>query len=132
MRNVEAIEGDYIETKKEFFFFDVKGLLHPNDYIICFLRFFPHPEGERIKNSINFKKVYKLNERYTLLRKKYPRFLFYSKELDLEVQGVKKEEIKKVYTPRNFFKDLLGKIKLSNGEKCSRELCQLLIEAIHL
>ncbi|MFX1599806.1 MAG: nucleotidyltransferase domain-containing protein [Promethearchaeota archaeon] len=127
MNNVGAIEGDYIETKKENLFFDVKGLLHPNDYIVCFLRFFPHPEGERIKNGTNYKKVYRLNERYTLLRKYYPHFLFYSKELDLEVQGVKKEEIKKIYSPRTFFKDLLGKHELSNGERSSKELCQLLI-----
>jgi predicted nucleotidyltransferase len=105
MSIIEAIEGDYIETKKEKFYFDVKGLHHPDDYIICFLRFFPHPEGERMKNGIKYKKIYKLNERYALLRKEYLKFLFFSKELDLETQGVYKEEIKKVYTPRNFFRD---------------------------
>jgi predicted nucleotidyltransferase len=127
MSIIEAIEGDYIETKKEKFYFDVKGLHHPDDYIICFLRFFPHPEGERMKNGIKYKKIYKLNERYALLRKEYLKFLFFSKELDLETQGVYKEEIKNVYTPRNFFRDLLEKKKLSDSEKRSRDLCQLLI-----
>jgi len=127
MSIVEAIEGDYVETKKENFYFDVKGLLHPDDYIICFLRFFPHPEGDRMKNGIKYKKIYKLKERYALLRKNYPKYLFLSKELDLEVQGVNKEEIKKVYTPRNFLKDLLEKSGLSNAEKRSKDLCQLLI-----
>ena len=127
MRIVEAIEGDYIETKKENLYFDVKGLLHPDDYIICFLRFFPHPEGERMKNGINYKKVYKLNERYAFLRKHYPKYLFPSKELDLEVQGVHKEEIKKVYSPRNFFEDLLERNCLFNSENRSKDLCQLLI-----
>ena len=127
MRIVDPTEGDYIETKKENLFFDVKGLLHPNDYIICFLRFFPHPNGERKKNGIVFKKIYKLNERYDLLRKNYPKYLFFSEELDLEVQGVKKDEIKKIYTPRCFFEDLLKTPQLSSSEKRSKSLCELFI-----
>ncbi len=127
IKNIQAIEGDYIETKRENLFFDVKGLLHPNDYIICFLRFFPDPNGLRIKNRINFRKIYNLDERYALLREKYPEFLFFSKELDLEVQGVKKKEIKKIYTPQNCFKKLLKKKKLSISETRSRELGELFL-----
>ncbi|NVM37551.1 MAG: hypothetical protein HWN81_18290 [Candidatus Lokiarchaeota archaeon] len=127
MKIIEGIEGDYIETKKEKLFFDVKGLLHPNDRKIGFLRFYPHPDGEREKHNTRFKKIYKLNERYALLREKYPDFLFFSKELDLEVQAVKNQDIKKIYTPRNFTKELLDKNKLSNSEKCSMDLCELFI-----
>ncbi|TKJ22716.1 MAG: hypothetical protein CEE43_05670 [Promethearchaeota archaeon Loki_b32] len=127
MKNIEGIEGDYIETKNDNLFFDVKGLLHPNDYIICFLRFYPHPDGERIKKGIHFKKVYKLYERYSFLRENYPDYLFYSKEIDLEVQGVKIQEIKKIYTPRSFFKTLLDKDNLSYIETCSKNLCNLFI-----
>jgi len=127
MKNIQAIEGDYIETKKKNLFFDVKGLLHPDDYIICFLRFIPDPKGLRIKNRINYSKIYNLEKRFTLLREKYPEYLFFSKELDLEVQGVKKEEVKKVYTPQNCFKKLLEKNLSSIIEKRSRELCELFI-----
>jgi len=127
MKIIEGIEGDYIETKKDNLFFDVKGLLHPNDRKICYLRFYPHPDGERVKDNTNFKKVYKLNERYALLKEKYPDFLFFSKELDLEVQAVKNQDIKKIYSPRNFIKELLDKNKLSNSEKRSKDLCELFI-----
>ncbi|MFX0037814.1 MAG: nucleotidyltransferase domain-containing protein [Promethearchaeota archaeon] len=127
MRITGAIEGDYLETKENNLIFDVKGLLHPNDYIICFLRFFPHPNGERERNGINFKKIYGLGERYNLLRKKYPNYIIFSKELDLEVQGVKNDEIQKVYTPRNCFKDISKKNKLSNSERNSKDLCDLFI-----
>jgi predicted nucleotidyltransferase len=127
MKVSEGIEGDYIETKKTNLFFDVKGVLHPDDYIICFLRFFPHTEGERKKNNIKFKKIYNLNERYALLREYYPEYLIHSEELDIEVQGVKKEDIKILYTPRNFLKKLVEKNKLSNSEVRSRNLCQLFI-----
>jgi len=127
MRIAEAIEGDYIETKEDKLFFDVKGLLHPNDYIISFLRFFPHPDGERKKKEISYKKIYKLNERYDFLKKNFPKYLFYSNELGLEVQGVKKDEIKKVYTPRTFFKDLIKKKPITLNEKYSKDLCELFI-----
>ncbi len=127
MKNIQGIEGDYIETKNDNLFFDVKGLLHPDNYTICYIRFFPSLEGDRIKNGIKFKKVYQLSDRYALLREKYPHHLFFSKELDLEVQGVKKKEIKEIYTPRNFFKNLLEKNDLTNIEIRSKELCKLLI-----
>ncbi|MDX1798888.1 MAG: nucleotidyltransferase domain-containing protein [Candidatus Lokiarchaeia archaeon] len=127
MRIAKAIEGDYIETIEDNLFFDVKGLLHPNDYIISFLRFFPHPDGERKRKGINYKKLYKLNERYEFLKKNFPKYLFYSDELDLEIQGVKKDEIKKIYTPRNFFKYLIKKKSLSLIEKYSKDLCELFI-----
>lgn len=127
MRIAEAIEGDYIETTENKLFFDVKGLLHPNDHIISFLRFFPHPDGERKKKGKNYKKIYNLSDRYDFLKKNFPKYLFYSDELGLEVQGVKKEEIKKVYTPRTFFKNLLNKNVLSLSEKYSKLLCDLFI-----
>jgi predicted nucleotidyltransferase len=127
MNFIQSIEGDYIETKKDNLFFDVKGLFHPNDYIICYIRFFPDIEGERIKNDIKFKKVYQLGDRYALLRESYPKYLFFSKELDLEVQGVKKKDIKEIYTPRNFFKNLSEKKNLTNIEIRSKELCEFLI-----
>ncbi|UCC20311.1 MAG: hypothetical protein JSV62_03215 [Promethearchaeota archaeon] len=132
MKLIEGIEGDYIETKSNNLFFDVKGLLHPNDYFICFLRFFPQSDGDRTKNGLNFKKVYKLNERYTILRSKYPKYLFYSKELDLEVQGVKKKGVKKIYTPRAFYRKLKGRNQLTNSEKRSIDLCRLLISESNL
>jgi predicted nucleotidyltransferase len=123
MEIVEGIEGDYIETKKDNLFFDVKGLFHPNDRKICFLRFYPHSEGDRIKKSMIFRKIYNIDERYSILREKFPKYLFYSKELDLELQGVKSNEIKHIYTPRDFFKVLKEKVNLDNNEKISRELC---------
>jgi hypothetical protein len=123
----EGIEGDYIETKKTNLIFDVKGLLHPNDRKICFLRFYPHPEGDRIKNGIKYKKVYNLDERYSLLIKLYPKYMFYSKELDMKIQGVYNNDIKKIYTPKDCLKELIEKKNLSNVEKCSKNLCELFI-----
>ncbi len=127
MEYTKGIEGDYIETKKTNLIFDVKGLLHPIDRKICFLRFYPHPEGDRIKNGVMYKKVYNLDERYSLLRRFYPNYLFYSKELDMEIQSVFNNDIKKVYTPRGCLIELFEKENLSTIEKCSKNLCELFI-----
>ncbi|MFX0056689.1 MAG: hypothetical protein ACFE8J_00145 [Candidatus Heimdallarchaeota archaeon] len=128
MKNPKAIEGDYIETKKDHLFFDVKGYHHPIDRKICFIRFYPDKDGDRVKYNTHYKKVYALNERYLLLRDKFPRYLFYSTPLDLELQGVKNEDIKKIYTPRDCFRNLKTKNNLSNIEKKSKELCDLFID----
>lgn len=127
MKIIEGIEGDYIETKEDNLFFDVKGLTHPNNYKICFLRFFPHPDGERIRNNIIFKKVYDLRERFAILREKYPKYLYFSKQLDLELQRVETKDIAKIYTPRDFYRKLLRENSLSALEKDSKDLCDLFI-----
>ncbi len=127
MKIIKGIEGDYIETKKDNLFFDVKGLLHPKERKICFLRFYPHPDGDREKDGIKFQKIYNLYERYDFLREKYPKYLFFSKELDMEVQGVKIKDIKKIYTPSSFFKKLLNEKNLSIIQKISKDLCEFFI-----
>ncbi|MFX1281150.1 MAG: nucleotidyltransferase domain-containing protein [Promethearchaeota archaeon] len=128
MKIIEGIEGDYIETNESNLFFDVKGLFHPNDRKICFLRFYPHPEGDRIKQGIKYKKVYNLDERYSLIKTMYPQYLFNSKELGIEVQAVKNRDIKKIYTPREYFQNLKEIDNLSTLESYSKDLCELFIE----
>jgi len=121
-----GIEGDYIENKDNLFF-DVKGLFHPQDRKICFIRFYTHPDGDRIKDDKKFKKIYDLNERYSFLKKFYPQYVFFSKNLDIEVQGVQNEDIKRIYSPLEYYKNLHHKPKLSNIEESSLKLCKLLI-----
>ncbi len=127
MTDFEAIEGDYLETKQDHLFFDVKGIHHPLDRKICFIRFYPDPTGDRIKNGIKYKKIYNIAERYEFLRKNYPKYLFYSEQWDLELQGVQNEDIQKIYTPRDYYRVLTKQSSLSRLEQSSLELCKLLI-----
>ena len=127
MNFLKGIEGDYIETKNDNLFFDVKGLLHPKDRKICFLRFYPTSQGDRVRNGKYYSKIYDLKQRYQFLRSNYPKYLFYSKELDLELQGVRNEDIKKIYTPRENLKRLKLTSQLSNLEESSKNLAELFI-----
>ncbi len=121
-----GIEGDYIETSNNLFF-DVKGLFHPHDRKICFIRFYSHPEGDRMKDDRKFKKIYDLNERYSFLKDNYTRYVFFSKELDSELQGVKNKDIKKIYTPWEYFRNVSQKSNISRLEENSIKLCKLFI-----
>ncbi|MBD3216426.1 MAG: hypothetical protein GF311_27685 [Candidatus Lokiarchaeota archaeon] len=125
---VNAIEGDYLQTKRDNLFFDVKGLRHPKDRIISFVRFHPDPEGDRQRDNIRYKKIYDIEERYKFLTQYYPQYLFFSKQFDMQIQGVKKSDIKKVYTPREYLNRLKGRSNLEGIEKDSYDLCMLLIE----
>jgi len=122
-----GIEGDYIETKKEHLFFDVKGLHHPNDRKICFLRFIPDVEGDRVRHSITYTKIYDLQHRYSIINEKYPQYSFFSQEMDMSLQCVKNQDIKKIYSPRGYLKIVISKQNLTEIENISKNLCELFI-----
>jgi len=128
MKIPEGIEGDYLETKENHLFFDIKGYYHPQDRKICFLRFYPDQNGDRIKEGKKYKKIYSLGERYLKIKEEYPQYLFYSNELDLELQGVKIGDIKKIYTPRDYYNDLIMKKELVGFEVALVQLCELFIK----
>ena len=127
MKIPKGIEGDYLETKENHLFFDIKGYHHPQDRKICFLRFYPDPNGERIKEGKKYKKIYSLNERYSKIREEYPQYLFFSDELDLELQGVEFKDIKKIYTPQDYYDGIKLRKNLSEVEIYSKKLCELFI-----
>jgi predicted nucleotidyltransferase len=127
MKYPAGIEGDYIKTKKTHLYFDVKGLYHPDDRKICFIRFYPNKNGDRVKDGTRYKKIYNLQERFSFLKANYPQYLFYAKEWDLDLQAVKNEDIKQIYSPKDYFKSLYEKNELSPNEKVSKTLCELFI-----
>jgi len=123
-----GIEGDYLQTKETCLYFDVKGVHHPNDRRICFIRFYPSKNGDRVKNGIRYKKIYDLEKRYSFLKEFYPQYLFFSKEWDMELQAVKNEDIEHIYSPRLYFQSLSNKKELSPIEETSKSLCELFID----
>ncbi|MFW9952202.1 MAG: nucleotidyltransferase domain-containing protein [Candidatus Thorarchaeota archaeon] len=123
-----GIEGDYLETKDDNLFFDIKGFHHPKDKKICFLRFYPDQNGDRVKNGIKFKKVYDINERFLIIKNKFPQYWFYSNHFDVALQGVNDKDIKNIYCPNSYFKSLGHKESLSRLESLSLKLSTLFIE----
>lgn len=80
-------------------FFDVKGLLHPPNRVVAYVRYYPDKRGSRLRNGVRYVKVYDLPKRRLLLRKRWPYYLYYDEIQGRELQGVAKERVLHLYRP---------------------------------
>lgn len=124
---MRAREGDLVETA-EGAIFDAKGLVHPSDKVVAFIRYFPEKEGTRTREGIAYKKVYSLPKRYELLREKFPKYMVYDPVFGETLCEVKIRDVKRHYKPP----DRLGELRTSEStdvlEKKSLQLATLLKE----
>lgn len=92
------LEGDYIETV-DGLFFAVKGLHHPVGSVVATLRYVPDPCGERLREGVRYRRVYDLEETTRMLDAEYPGYLNRVEELNLVLQTVPLDKIRRVYKP---------------------------------
>jgi len=92
------LEGDYIETV-DGLFFAVKGLHHPMDSVVATLRYVPDPEGERERGGVRYRRMYDLEETTRMLEAEHPGYLNRVEGLNLVLQTVPLEKIRRVYKP---------------------------------
>lgn len=125
MEFIKAREGDFIETI-EGLIFDVKGLVHPPNRVIAYLRYFEDPLGERLRNGKRYRKVYSLSERDNILKEKYPQYLYYDEIFGELLEGVYKNSIVKHYKPEEKNLTLLKKTNIDIIEKQALKIIQIL------
>lgn len=106
MHNHRFREGEFIETV-DGLIFEVKGLVHPENRVIAFLRYVPDPKGNRIRGGKKFTEIYDLVERYNFLRSNHPEYLFDDSVRQRKMQGVPYRKIKKVYRPQEKLRTLV-------------------------
>jgi predicted nucleotidyltransferase len=106
MRRMKAREGDFIETRDRLVF-DVKGLLHPPDRVVAYIRYYPDNRGTRSRDRVRYVKVYDLTERRLLLEKRWSRYLYYDEMQGRELQGVPRADIRTLHTPKQRLVGLL-------------------------
>ena len=107
---MRAREGDLIETEANLIF-DVKGLVHPADRVVAFIRYFPDEKGERTREGKSFGKVYSLPKRYALLKERFPEYLVYDPVFDETLCEVPVDSVKKHYKPV----EKLQELRMSKG-----------------
>ena len=129
--DLRAREGDFIETS-EGLIFDVKGLIHPPNRIVAFLRYFPDEEGKRKRNGTSYCKVYSLSKRYVLLMNKYPQYLFYDPIFDEELCEVTLNAVKKHHKPAINLRELYDSNKLDKTETLALQLSKLMKETARI
>jgi len=125
LRLVKAREGDFIETV-EGLIFDVKGLVHPPDRIVAYLRYIEDPHGDRQRGNKTYIKVYSLSERELMLRRRYPQYIYYDPVLGEHMQGVPNKQVSKIYRPSEKVSELLKKSSLDRVEMEAVEFVKLL------
>ncbi|MEM2984183.1 MAG: nucleotidyltransferase domain-containing protein [Candidatus Jordarchaeaceae archaeon] len=118
LRYVKPIlEGDFIEDKNNMIF-DVKGLVHPPNRVIAYLRYYPDAEGERTrKNGQKYSKVYSLEDRENYLIKHFPSYVYFDAVFGLKLEGVPRSQIKRVYKPIDKLQKLLVAEPLDDLER---------------
>ena len=115
------IEGFFIESIERLIF-DVKGLIHPPDRIIAYVRYVPDPNGERIRDGTRYKKIYSLREREEFLRKNYPVYIYFDNFFNRSFEAVPKSRIKIIYNPCERLKEIM----LNSENKLERTALRLI------
>lgn len=134
MIKTRALEGDFLETH-EGLIFDVKGLFHPQDRIIAYLRYIPisfldpgcdHIPQLRLKQlkklldqkfAIQFEdirqaeevyvKLYDINSRFKILSQLKPDYIYQPIFYDFPLQAVPIKDVKTIHAPEMFLQKIL-------------------------
>ena len=124
---MNAREGDLIETKDNIFF-DVKGLVHPPDRVVAFIRYVPDPMGSRERDGSRYSKFYNLSKRYALLKQEYPQYLVDDPVFNTLLCEVPIEDIKTHYQPAKGLQELRNRNNLDTAETAALRFMEILEE----
>lgn len=95
---IRAREGDFIESR-DGLIFDVKGLIHPPERVIAYVRYVESPLGDRVRHNKRYLKIYSLSEREHFLRSHYPEYIYYDPVFGEWLEGVPNNLIIRHYNP---------------------------------
>jgi len=127
MYDMRAREGDFVDST-DGLLFDVKGLLHPPDRVVAYLRYYPAGRGTRFRDRVRYVKVYDLAERRLLLEKRWPRYLYYDEMQGRELQGVPIDRIRALHLPGERLATLLHSRRKDAMEASATRLVKALSE----
>jgi hypothetical protein len=122
------IEGFAVETLDDLIF-TVKGLLHPPDRVIAYLRYVPDPSGSRQRGGRRYRRVYHFEEQEAFLKARYREYLAYDPVSGTSLQSVSRERIRSVYDPCRYLTFLRSRGTHDPVEQDALRLAMLLREA---
>ncbi len=122
------IEGCFVITSDNLVF-EVKGVVHPENRIIAYLRYVP---SESPESTTGFRKVYNLNERENYLREKHPEYLWSSKPHGRIVQSVSEDKFVSILNPVDRLTQLRDANEVTNLEHESVALARRLVEVTEI
>ncbi len=118
---VDLVEGYFIITVDDLIF-EVKGVVHPRNRVIAYLRYVPASGG--------YRKIYALDERETYLQSNYPTYLWFSDPHGRVVQSVPNDRIESILDPVDCLKRLRDSTgRVSDLEQSTVNLAEKLVES---
>jgi len=80
--------------------FTVKGVVHPPDRVVAYLRYVPDPRGERVRGRERYRRVYSVAEQEEALRALGLSYRVDDPALGVPVDAVPWEDVARLYDPR--------------------------------
>ena len=124
---MKAREGDLIESVDNIVF-DVKGLVHPPERVVAFIRYVPDPNGNRERDGVRYSKYYSLSKRYDILKQEYPKYLVQDPIFNTLLCEVQSGDIKHHYQPAKGLQNLRNRKNLDKTETIALEFMEILQE----
>ena len=98
-RDAAALEGAAVETAAGLIF-TVKGVVHPPDRVVAYLRYVPDSRGERLRGRMRYRRVYSVAEREETLRALGLSYRRDDPMLGVPVDAVPWDDVTRVHDPR--------------------------------
>jgi predicted nucleotidyltransferase len=128
MVSENLIEGHFVATLDNLIF-EIKGIVHPRNRVIAYLRYVPNTSDTSNSNT-GYRKVYALDERESYLQNNYPSYLWFSESHGRIVQSVPNDKIKSILDPVNCLTTLRNSpSQISDLEQASVNLSEKLVKA---
>src|SRR4030043_1601441 len=105
-------DRDLIETN-EGLFFCVVGYLHPPDRYTAYLKYVPALEGKWTRGTSAYSRVVpyyhvtQVENTYSFLKDKYPKYLYNCPVRNIEVSSVPREDVLRYYYPKERLDSIL-------------------------
>lgn len=115
-KNPKFREGDFLQIE-DGTILEVKGLLHPPERVVAFIRYMPDPKGDRKLDGKHYRKVYSIEERYRILKERYPQFLIYDYVFNEYLPEIDHSSIIYSYFPERKLNMLRKKTRLDRIER---------------
>jgi len=124
---VDLVEGHFVITI-DGLIFEIKGVIHPRDRVIAYLRYVPTSDSES-----GYRKVYALDTRERYLQNNFPSYLWFSEPHGRVVQSVPNDKIQSRLNPVDCLAALRdSEDKISDLEQASVNLSKKLVDVTRI
>lgn len=127
-------DRDFLSTV-EGFLFCVVGPYHPTDRVISYVKYLPDPKGKWRRGKDGFKRILpvytipSLLKTFSLLKKDYPQYLFFSPVYKITMTAVLKSSITAHFKPERKLSELFKQSSLDSLQQKTVRLVSSLSEA---